>query len=93
MSPVSGFITLFLARKGDGGMVETVVGHRRYRSGAEVLRQSPSPPTGGEDRGEAAGPPSAAAVGELERAAWVRGRALVLTGVWGANTIGATATE
>ena len=30
--PVSGFITPFLARKGDGGMVETVVGHRRYRT-------------------------------------------------------------
>ncbi len=41
MSPVLVFITPFLARKGDGGIVETVVGHRRYRSGAEVLRQSP----------------------------------------------------
>ena len=26
MSPVSGFITPFLARKGDGGMVERAVG-------------------------------------------------------------------
>ena len=34
MSPVLGFTTPFLARKGDGGMAETVVGHRRYRSGA-----------------------------------------------------------
>ena len=41
VSPVFGFTTPFLARKGDGGMVETVVGHRRHRSGAEVLRQSP----------------------------------------------------
>ena len=38
MSPVWGFITPFLARKGDGGMVETVVRHRLYRHEAEVLR-------------------------------------------------------
>ena len=40
VSPVSGFITPFLDRKGDGGMVERVVGHRRYPSGAEVSMQS-----------------------------------------------------
>ena len=33
VSPVFGFITPFLARKGDGGMVETVVGRRRFREG------------------------------------------------------------
>ena len=42
VSPVFGFTTPFLARKGDGGMVETAMGYRRYRSQAEVLRQSPS---------------------------------------------------
>ena len=41
VSPVFGFTTPFLARKGDGGMVETVVGYRRYKSAAEVSRQSP----------------------------------------------------
>ena len=41
VSPVFGFITPFLARKGDGGMVETVVGQQRYCSGAEALRQTP----------------------------------------------------
>ncbi len=41
VSPVFGFTTPFLARKGDGGMVETVVVHRRYTSPTEVLRQSP----------------------------------------------------
>ena len=42
VSPVFRFTTPFLARKGDGGMVETVVGRQRYQgSGAEVLRQSP----------------------------------------------------
>ena len=46
MSPLFGFATPFLARKGDGGMVETVVAHRRYMSGAEVLRQSPLPTWG-----------------------------------------------
>ena len=40
VSPVVGFITPFLARKGDGGMVETAVGCRRTGKGAEVLRQA-----------------------------------------------------
>ena len=40
VSPVVGFITPFLARKGDGGMVGTAVGCRRTGVGAEVLRRS-----------------------------------------------------
>ena len=40
VSPVFGFITPFLARKGDGGMVETAVGHQRRTNRMEVLRQS-----------------------------------------------------
>ena len=40
VSPVFGFISPFLARKGDGGMVERAVGHRRTSVAAEVLRQS-----------------------------------------------------
>ena len=36
VSPVSGYIAPFLARKGDGGMVETPVGRRRSGDGAEV---------------------------------------------------------
>ena len=45
MSPVFGFIAPFLARKGDGGMVERAVEHQRCISRAEVLRQSPHRPT------------------------------------------------
>ena len=40
VSPVFGLITPFLARKGDGGMVERVVEHQRRTSRAEALRQS-----------------------------------------------------
>ena len=40
LSPVFGFIFPFLARKGDGGMVERAVGCRRTGVVAEVLRQS-----------------------------------------------------
>ena len=36
VSPVVGFITPFLARKGDRGIVETVVGRERYSSRAVV---------------------------------------------------------
>ena len=39
--PVFAFITPFLARKGDGGMVERVAGHQTHKSKAGVLRQSP----------------------------------------------------
>ena len=35
-SPVAGFITPFLARKGDGGMVERAVEHGRDGTAAEV---------------------------------------------------------
>ena len=42
MSPVSGSITPFLARKGDGGMVGTAVGYRRHSSRTDILRQSPA---------------------------------------------------
>ena len=42
VSPVVGFITPFLARKGDGGMVETAAGCRRTGDGMEVLRQAVS---------------------------------------------------
>ena len=38
VSPVFGFIAPFLARKGDGGMVERAVEHERCASRAEVLR-------------------------------------------------------
>ena len=41
VSPICGFISPFLARKGARGMVETVVGRRRSCSGAMILRQSP----------------------------------------------------
>ena len=41
MSPVFGFIPPFLARKGDGGMVERAVEHQRCTDRAGVLRQSP----------------------------------------------------
>ena len=40
VSPVVDFITPFLARKGDGGMVETAGGCRRTGNGMEVLRRS-----------------------------------------------------
>ena len=36
VSPGFGFITPFLARKGDGGMVERAVGHQRRTSRAET---------------------------------------------------------
>ena len=36
VSLVSGFITPFLARKGDGGMVERAVGHQRHVGGTEI---------------------------------------------------------
>ena len=41
VSPGFGFITPFLARKGDGGMVETALGRRRFRDGAKGLREYP----------------------------------------------------
>ena len=40
VSPVIGFTPPFLARKGDRGMVETAVGRRRLRVGAEVSKNS-----------------------------------------------------
>ena len=39
--PVFGFITPFLARKGDGGKVERAEEHRPRRGGAGGLRQRP----------------------------------------------------
>ena len=44
MSPVYGFMSPFLARKGDRGMVERCVEHRPRSSAAEGLRQSPAAP-------------------------------------------------
>ena len=44
MSPVACFITPFLARKGDGGMVEAAAEHRREPRGLEALRRAvPAP--------------------------------------------------
>ena len=58
--PRTGFITPFLARKGDGGMVETSVGHRAHSCTAGAWGQALTRPSSGNGKRVRAGPRYAA---------------------------------